>query len=346
MKACLLHDVGDIRYEDVSQPEPKEEEILVKIKACGICGSDIPRIFEKGTYHFPTIPGHEFSGEIVKIGKSVDSLQIKDRGSIIPLIPCRDCLFCQVGDYELCDNYNYLGSRCDGGFAEYAVVPYKNFISIPKNITFKEAAMVEPASVALHAVRKMNIDIGGTVAIIGGGTVGLIIAQLVRICSAKDILIIDIDDKKLEIAKKLKFIHTINSSKNNCTEWVGCFTKGKGVDVVIEAAVGGIALSQAIRIAKKNGKIGLVGDTSSDTLLSSEVYHQILNKQLQIYGSWNSKFSELPKNEWKVVIDLISRKLLDLLSLVTHNIDLSETISALHMMKNKEQFYIKVLINN
>jgi len=346
MKACVLHGAGDIRYEEVPQPKPKADEVLIKIKACGICGSDIPRIFKKGTYSFPTIPGHEFSGKIVEIGKNVNSLQINNRGSIIPLIPCRDCLFSQVGDYELCDNYNYLGSRCNGGFAEYAVVPHKNFVSIPENITFKEAAMVEPASVALHVVRKMNIDIGDTVAIIGGGTIGLVIAQLVRICGAKDILIIDIDDKKLETAKKLKFINTINSSKNNCAEWIKSFTKGKGADVVIEAAVGSIALPLAIKIAKKNGKIGLIGDTSSETLLSSEVYHQILNKQLQLNGSWNSKFSELPKNEWKVIIDLISRKNLDLLSLITHNIGLSETIFTLNMMKNKEQFYIKVLINN
>lgn len=126
MKACVLKGIGNLEYKEVPTPVPERGEVLLKIKASGICGSDIGRVYVKGTYHFPTIPGHEFAGQIVEAGEGVDSSLVGKRAAVFPLLPCRKCDMCEVGEYASCWNYNYFGSRCDGGFAEYIAVPVWN----------------------------------------------------------------------------------------------------------------------------------------------------------------------------------------------------------------------------
>ena len=146
MKAGVLHQIGDLRYEDVKDPQPNKGEVLLKIRAAGICGSDIGRVYKKGTYHFPTIPGHEFAGEVVDLGKGVDKSYMHRKAAVFPLLPCRECDMCEIGEYASCRNYNYFGSRCDGGFAEYIAVPVWNLVVSEKDISFEEMAMAEPAA--------------------------------------------------------------------------------------------------------------------------------------------------------------------------------------------------------
>ena len=158
MKALNLHGVEDLRYEEVPCPERKSGEVLLKIKAAGICGSDIPRVFTKGTYHFPTIIGHEFAGETVE----ADDSELVGRGaSVFPLLPCGKCSACQEEQYARCSDYDYYGSRRDGAMAEYIAVKQENLCLLPKEVTYEEAAMSEPAAVALHAFRKSGVGQGG-----------------------------------------------------------------------------------------------------------------------------------------------------------------------------------------
>ena len=134
MKALNLHAVGDLRYEEVPDPVREKGEVLMKVRACGICGSDIPRIFKKGTYHFPTIPGHEFAGEIV----DADNKElIGKRAAVFPLIPCRQCAACETGNYAQCSHYDYYGSRRDGGFAEYIAVKEWNLVFFDDSLSFE-----------------------------------------------------------------------------------------------------------------------------------------------------------------------------------------------------------------
>ena len=140
MNAAVLHGIDDLRYEKVDIPELGDHDVLVKVKACGICGSDIPRVLQTGTYHFPTIPGHEFGGIVVKAGSQVKNGIVGKKVAVIPLIPCRECKSCEVGDFALCENYDFLGSRNDGGFAEYVKVPYKNLVVVPENVTSIDGA--------------------------------------------------------------------------------------------------------------------------------------------------------------------------------------------------------------
>ncbi|MCH5303916.1 MAG: alcohol dehydrogenase catalytic domain-containing protein, partial [Ruminococcus sp.] len=138
MKARVLHAVGDLRYEDYPIPQLKPDEVLLKVKACGICGSDIPRIFVNGTYHFPTIPGHEFAGQVVAAASKENEHLIGTRAAVFPLIPCRECNSCNKGTFETCKSYDYLGSRSDGAFAEYVRVPVWNLVPIADNVSYEE----------------------------------------------------------------------------------------------------------------------------------------------------------------------------------------------------------------
>ncbi|MBQ3987965.1 MAG: alcohol dehydrogenase catalytic domain-containing protein, partial [Ruminococcus sp.] len=154
MKARVLREVGNLEYCDYPMPEVKPDEVLFRVRACGVCGSDIPRIFVNGTYHFPTIPGHEFAGEVAGVGDEKNKHLIGMRATVFPLIPCRQCENCNNGDYEMCKSYDYLGSRSDGGYAQYVRVPVWNLVPIPDNVSFEVAAMTEPCAVALHALRR------------------------------------------------------------------------------------------------------------------------------------------------------------------------------------------------
>ncbi|MDE7206536.1 MAG: alcohol dehydrogenase catalytic domain-containing protein, partial [Lachnospiraceae bacterium] len=170
MKAWVLHDVNRIHFEEVEKPRPAENEVLVSVKAAGICGSDIPRIYKTGAHVHPLVPGHEFSGQVIEVGKRAGTAWIGKRVGIFPLIPCGTCTACQKRHYELCRNYSYLGSRRNGGFAEYVAVPEWNLIELPDSVPYEEAAMLEPMAVAVHAMRRVQLHKNDTAVILGLGT--------------------------------------------------------------------------------------------------------------------------------------------------------------------------------
>ncbi|MDW8322262.1 MAG: alcohol dehydrogenase catalytic domain-containing protein, partial [Armatimonadota bacterium] len=144
MKALVLHAVGNLRYEEVPLPEPGAGEVLVRVAYCGVCGSDIPRIFSKGTYRYPLIPGHEFAGVVERCGEGVSAFAPGDRVAVFPLVWCGRCAACEKGRYVQCEQYDYLGSRRDGAFADYVVAPARNLLRVPEGVSLQDAAMTEP----------------------------------------------------------------------------------------------------------------------------------------------------------------------------------------------------------
>lgn len=156
INALVLHGVNDLKYQKIDNYTLKKDCVLVKIKYCGICSSDIERIFLTGTYHFPTIPGHEMSGQIVGVNDEDEELLGK-KACIFPLMPCMKCKACEKEEYAQCSNYNYFGSRCDGGFAEYLLVPKWNLVLFDDSLDYKIAALCEPAAVSLHAINIAGI---------------------------------------------------------------------------------------------------------------------------------------------------------------------------------------------
>ncbi|HUW61349.1 MAG TPA: galactitol-1-phosphate 5-dehydrogenase, partial [Candidatus Bathyarchaeia archaeon] len=299
MKACVLHGVADLRYEEVPMPSPRPGEVLVEVKACGVCGSDIPRVFSKGTYRFPIIPGHEFSGVVAAAGPDGTGAGLVGRSvTVFPLIPCRKCAACEAGTFAQCADYDYLGSRSDGAFAEYVRVPEWNLVPLPDRVTFDEAAMTEPCAVALHAVRQAAIEPGDTVLVMGAGPIGLMVAMWARIDKAGDVLLADIDDVKLEFAQQLGFDRTFNPARSgSVADWVQNTAAG-GADVAIDAAGSPAAVESCLAAAGIFGRVVLLGNPAGDMKLSQDAYWAILHKELEIRGAWNSSRSDLRGNEW------------------------------------------------
>jgi len=342
MKAAVLHAVGDLRYEDVPLPKTTVSEALIRVKAAGICGSDIPRVMKKGTYSFPLIPGHEFAGEVVEIGDST-ALSVGDRVTVFPLIPCGKCAYCQIGEYAQCDSYDYLGSRRDGGFAEYVTAPADNLVPIPDNVDFDCAAMTEPASVALHALRRTGVDAGDSVAILGAGTIGIILAQWARICGAGRVFITDIVDEKLDVAREYGFDDCINAMQEDAVKRIVEETGGRGADICVEAAGTAVTFEQSLRMARKLGKVILMGNVSGDVVIPERTASAILRGQLTIYGTWNSSFTAVPKNEWSAALHFMSTGALNLGPLITHKFKLEQVNDAFDMMYNRKEFFNKVM---
>lgn len=342
MKACVLHAVGDLRCEEVSTPQFGSDEVLVRVRACGVCGSDIPRVFEKGTYRFPTIPGHEFAGEIADLGNKANSTLLGAHVTVFPLIPCRTCGACAVGAYAQCDDYDYLGSRSDGAFAEYVRAPRWNLLPIPPGVDFIEGAMVEPAAVALHAINQSRVQADNTVLIVGAGPIGLLVAHWAQIRGAGNVLLADIDDAKLAFARQLGFLNTFNPKAGNTTEWVRDFSAG-GADVVIEASGSSAAYEQCMDSARMFGRVVLLGNPAGPMTLSQKAYWAILRKELQLSGSWNSVYGVEGRDEWKTVLEHIGSGQLDVTPLITHKVALQDLPKALEMMRDRNEFYNKVM---
>ena len=342
MKACVLKEVGRLDYEEVKTPVAGAGEVLLKIKASGICGSDIERVYVKGTYHFPTIPGHEFAGEIVAAGSGVNEKLVGRKASVFPLIPCMKCDMCVVGEYASCRDYNYFGSRCDGGFAEYIAVPVWNLVMPDADISYEEMAMVEPAAVSLHALGQAGVELGDTVAVFGAGAIGLMLSEFARAWGAGKVILFDIDERKLEFARKLGYTYAYNTLEKGWYEQVMEATQGKGADVAIEGCGAAAALEGCLAIAKPRCKVVLMGNPSGDMNIHQKVYWEILRKQLTVTGTWNSNYTQ-KKNDWKIALDTIASGRLDVKKFITHKYSLEQCNEAFELIKEKKVFANRVM---
>ena len=340
MQALVLHAVGDLRLEEVEIPQLKEGSVLLHIKCCGICSSDNDRIFKNGTYHFPTIPGHEFSGEIVGAYDKQDRDLLGKKASVFPLLPCNNCEACQMEEYAQCSNYSYFGSRCDGAFSEYLVVPKWNLVYFD-NMDFDVAALCEPAAVSLHAVRRFNIEKGKKVLVMGSGTIGLLIAMFAKVqgntvyIGARIQAAID-DIKKLG----LNYIDT-----NNLEEELKNKTNNKGFDYVFEAIGSNESIEKSIIACGNFAKIILVGNPHEDLKLEKNTYWKVLRKQITITGTWNSSYSS-SKNDWQDALEFMKDNYNIFKGLITHTYTLEEYEEAFNVLKDKNKYKIKIMFKN
>jgi len=343
MKACVLHGIGDLRLEDAAKPVPKKGEVLIKIKASGICGSDIPRVFSKGTYHFPMIPGHEFAGQITEAGEGVDTGLVGRKAAVFPLLPCMQCDVCRIGEYAQCRNYNYFGSRCDGGFAEYIAVPAWNLVMVPDSMTYEEAAMAEPAAVAIHALRQAGIVIGDNIVIFGAGPIGLMLGQWAYAWGADRVMLVDVDENKISFAKELGFQDVWNSGDGDAVDRILEVTEGRGADIAVEGAGVSAALEQCLKGVRPFGKVVAMGNPLGEMKLSQKAYWELLRKQLKIYGTWNSSYVSLPKNDWELAIRAMGQGKISVKPFITHRFKLDECTKAFEVVRDKKEFFNKVM---
>lgn len=346
MKAWALHNIGDIQFENVKEPQPAEGEVIVKVKAAGVCGSDIPRIYETGTYHFPTIPGHEFSGIVEDVGSGVNPKWKNMRVGVFPLIPCRVCMSCKKEQYEMCKSYGYLGSRQDGGFAEYVAVPEWNLIELPKSVSFEEAAMMEPMSVAVHAMRRAQLDKNSVCVVCGLGTIGTLLLMFLKNAGVRNILAVGNKDFQQRTALRLGLEADCycDSRTEDVSEWVMEHTDNRGADIFFECVGRNETVLQAVDLTAPAGKVMFIGNPASDMVFQKAVYWKILRNQLTVLGTWNSSYTHRMEDDWHYVMKQLQNHRIHPEELITHRFPLDRLLDGLILMRNKTEEFGKVMI--
>lgn len=264
MKAGVVHAREDIRYEEIEKPVPKEGQVLIKVKYTGICGSDVPRVNGDACHFFPNVLGHEFSGTVEELGEGVTSLKPGDRVAGVPLVPCMKCEDCQKGNYSLCRHYSFIGSREFGSFAEYVVVPEANAVKFSPDVSFEQGAFFEPATVALHGLERLQYTGGKTVAILGGGTIGMFVMQWAKIFGAKEAVVFDIAPERLELGRRLGATAGINTLEADFMEQAMKLTDQKGFDYVYETAGNTITMKMAFALAANKAGVCFVGTPTKE----------------------------------------------------------------------------------
>ena len=333
MKAYNLHTINDLRYEEIPMPECPSGWVLVQTKAAGICSSDVPRVFTKGTYHFPTVPGHEFAGIVHSVADASSSHWIGKRVGVFPLIPCRKCRPCADKHYEMCEHYDYIGSRRDGAFAEYVAVPVWNLIEIPDNIPFEVAAMLEPFSVALHAIKFGQVTPHDRVAVIGTGMIGIAAGLWAKMKNVRQVTVIGRNEGKRSMVENCGLEYRINS---DCTD-------NDEYDFVLEAVGTPHAIETAINLTRRGGRLVLMGNPSGDIMLQQSVYWKILRKQLKITGAWNSSYDGTNPSDWTDVVKALANGQIDGNILITHRFSQDNLMEGLNLMRNHKEPYCKVM---
>lgn len=346
MKAYVLQDINKFVLSEIAKPVLKHGEVMVQVKAAGICGSDIPRIYSTGTYSYPLIPGHEFSGIVVEVGVGANKTWEGKRVGVFPLVPCMSCDFCRSKSYELCRNYSYLGSRTNGGFAEFVAVPQNNLIILPEEVSFEAAAMLEPMAVVVHAIRKIELREDDTVAVLGLGTIGVLLTMFLKKMGVKKVLAIGNKDYQRSMVEKLGVLSSefCNVKKQDMNLWLMEQTDGKGAGVFFECVGRNETVNQAIMYTSPNGKVQMVGNPSSDMVFEKNLYWKILRNQLTIKGSWNSTFTHDTDDDWNYVLDCLQNKSIDPEQFITNKLGFEELEKGLRIMKDKAKEYIKVMI--
>jgi len=345
MKALELQAVGRLALVAHPVPEPGPGEVLLKIAACGVCGSDLPRIFEKGTYHFPTVCGHEFAGTVAAIGPDVSRYRVGDRTAVFPLLWCGHCAACETGHYVQCSHYDYFGSRRDGGFEEYLAVPERNLIAVPDGVTLTEAAMTEPAAVALHAVNRLAPAPGVTGVVFGAGPIGLLAAQWLRLVGVSPVILFDVVPEKLEIARQLGFADVFSSLDTDPAAAVTERTAGRGAAVVIEAAGRAETLTAAIAVTARGGRLALLGNHTRPVTLPPELISQAMRREIALLGVWNSVYRCHDGGEWATALQSMAARRLELQRLISHRVTLDEATGILPKMYRRDGFFMKVMIH-
>lgn len=344
MKAYVLQGIGELNYMDVPMPEPQRGWVLVRVMAAGICGSDIPRIFETGTYHFPTVPGHEFSGEVVQLGEGVEQKWLHKRVGVFPLIPCQSCDSCRKKQYEMCQNYDYLGSRRDGGFAEYTAVPVWNLVELPPEVSFEEAAMLEPMAVGLHALEQLPAGRPESAVIYGMGPIGMMAAQWAAFLGIRKIFTVVNKKAQADMAARLGFTDVCDASKEDPVSWVLHRTSGEGVELAVEGVGNSSVFAQCIESVRPRGNILLLGNPKTGLSLEKNVYWKILRKQLNVQGTWNSSFTKERDDDWNRAVSALGEGAVKAEELITHRLPWERLQEGLELMRSKREYYCKVMI--
>lgn len=344
MKALLLTAPSKLEYTDFPEPQPRADEVVVRIRACGICGSDIHGWDgSSGRRHPPLIMGHEAAGEIVATGPQVRNWRAGDRVTFDSMISCGECRYCRTGQTNLCENRRVVGvSPADykqhGAFAERLAIPERILYRLPATLPFEHAALVEPVSIAVHAIRRAAITPQTTAVVVGSGMIGLLVVQALRWAGAKQIVAVDLADNRLALARQLGATHTINSGRANAAAEVMAATDGLGADVSFEVVGYTPTLLLALDVLKRGGACVLVGNLSPKT--QDFPLQAVVTKELSLLGSCASTGEDYP-----LCLDLIARGVIDVRPMIETVAPLAEGAKWFEKLSAKDGGkYMKVLL--
>jgi L-iditol 2-dehydrogenase len=341
MKALVLKEYKRLVFEDVPAPTPGPEEVLVSVKACGICGSDVHGMDgSTGRRRPPIIMGHEASGVVADLGANVTGWTVGAPVTFDSTIYCGQCDYCREGFINLCDRRRVLGVSCEdyrqhGAFAEFVVVPQRILYRVPDGLPFEHAAMVEPFSIALHAIRRSPPALNDTVVVIGSGMIGLALVQALKNTGCGRLIVVDVAPDRLALAAKSGATHTINSSQGNPLTGINQLTNGRGADVAFEAVGVTPTVDLALGCLRKGGTATLVGNVTPKVDFPLQI---AVTRELTVHGSCASR------GDYPACLDMMSRGELDPTPLISATACLADGAKWFERLYNKEPGLLKVVL--
>ncbi len=343
MKAVVFEDIETMVLKEVPTPQCDDEGLLIEVKACAICGTDI-KIYHNGHRHIvpPRITGHEVSGEIVEVGKNVPEFKVGDRVAVAPAVPCGNCHYCEKGIFGMCDNLAPIGYRFDGGFAEYMAVPPVAVRTgcvnrVPENVTYPEAAIAEPLACAINGQNLSGVSEGDVVLVIGAGPLGCMHARLAKAKGAAKTILTDISPRRLEMARTAGADVYVNSAEQSLKSVVMAETEDRGADIVVTACSSGEAQEQAMELVAKRGNINFFGGLPkgrSTITIDSNLLHY---REFSITGTHGSA----PADN-RTALDMISRGEVEVKDLISETIPLERVVEGIGMAESGR--YMKIVV--
>ena len=320
-------------------PEPAAGQVVIKIESSGICGSDIHAYYGKHPFvSLPIITGHEFSGTITSIGEGVEQLKAGDRVTVMPQVFCEDCLNCRAGRYNICSSLKVIGCQTPGASQEMLAVDAKLVLKLPDDMSFDTGAMLEPIAVGIHACKRATGGgvKGKKVVVQGAGTIGNLAAQAAKALGAASVMITDMIDPRLDVAKKCGIDHTVNIAKQNLAVEIDKQWGGDGADVIIECVGLQSAIDQAINIGRKGSDIVVAGVFSDHTTVNMGL---VQDKELKLIGTLM-----YTKEDWLDAIRFVSEKQILTEPLMSKKFNLTDLGEAFVYIENNKDTALKVLI--
>jgi 2-desacetyl-2-hydroxyethyl bacteriochlorophyllide A dehydrogenase len=334
---AVLTEPGRIEYQQKEIPELKANEVLINVKFASICGSDLHLFRGKHpSVNLPSAVGHELSGDIITLGKNVTTRKIGERVTVEPVIACGQCHFCKRGKYHLCENISFQYRKGQGAFGEFFAAPEEHVFKLPDSISYEEGALIEPLSVALHAVSKNDIKLGDTCAIFGAGAIGLLTTMLVSQISQSKCFTVDINGFRLEKALQLGATHALNNLKIDALEAIMQETDHRGVDFAFEAVGNKITLEQALKALKKGGAATVIGIFEEQ--LPTIPVNLFIQKEISLSGSQGYNW------DFQAALNILASHNIKLKPLITHRFPFEELQQAFSLLLEPGNQAIKVLI--
>ncbi|MBI0094099.1 MULTISPECIES: zinc-dependent dehydrogenase [Gilliamella] len=340
MKASVCYKQNDLRTEDLPIPEISDNEVLIKMLACGLCGTDIQKI-RGDSVNKPTVLGHEVVGEIVKKGKNVSKFEIGDRVITAIHVPCFTCHYCNKGHYTICEQFR-TNNIDPGGFAEFIRIPklHLNHLThkVSNNVTDEEATLIEPIACCLHGLKQADIRPNDSILIMGAGTIGILHAQLAKIKGANKVIVSDMSEFKLQKALNVGCDYAINIKEKNIIDEVNKITDGQGVDVIVIAAGVSSLVADAVNMVRRAGKIIVFSGFDKNKLVTLDV-SRFFKDEISIIGTYSVTPYEFPE-----ALDLLEKRKLNTKEMITHVYPLNKLSEAIDISTNPEQPVLKVII--